>query len=214
MGSPDEADQDVVLVLAQILGAEPDGAFLFDHERAGAQSIHGDVVGGTTVRTVVERGFTLPVVELDPQERQVVANLFDHQLQAALGQLWWRVVAALQPAVALLVLELPGHVDHVRALVAAIGQRDLASELLLIASEQGPAEEADLRAGVVDVVLALDLEAGGVQHRGQCVSENRAASVADLQRSGRVGRDEFDLDAMSGALIDPAPLVSCVDHGE
>ena len=154
------------------------------------------------------------MVELDPHQRQVVTNLFDHQLQPALREFCGRILAALQPAVACFILELLGHVDHIGALVAAFGQRDLASELLLIASEQGAAEEPDLRAGVIDVVLALDLKSGGVEHRGQRIAEDCAASVADLQRAGRVGRDELDLHPMAFAQIDAAPLVARVDHGE
>ena len=75
-------------------------------------------------------------------------------------------------------------------------------------------EEGDLSAGVVDVVLALDIAAGGGEHGGEGVAEHCAASVADLERPGGVGGDEFDLDALRSAGGGAAPLVAGGDHVE
>ena len=210
-------DQDVVLVLAQVLGAEPDCAFLLDHIGTVAQAAHGDVVGRFAVCAgglAVEGRFALPMVEFDSEEGEVVADLVDHELQPALGEFAGRVFVAVQPAISRFVFELLGHIDHVGALVAAVGQGDFASELLLVAGEEGATEESDLGAGVVDVVLALDIEAGGVEQRGEGVAEHGSASVADLQGAGRISGDELDLDAMSSAEFDAAPLVARFDHGQ
>ena len=56
-----------------------------------------------------------------------------------------------------------------------------------------------LRAGVVVVVLALDLPAGPRQHARQAVAERGVAAGADVQRAGRVGADELDLHAPAAA---------------
>ena len=102
--------------------------------------------------------------------------------------------------------EAPAEFGHVRAGVAVFGQRGLAAERLQVAGEQGAPEQLRLRAGVVDVVLALHVVAGGVEHGGQRVAEHRASPVADLQRPGRVGGDEFDLHLRAAALVSASPV--------
>ena len=58
----------------------------------------------------------------------------------------------------------------------------------------GFAEEADLPPPVVDVILALDVESRGCQHPRRHIANDRAAGVAEEQRSGGIGADELDLD--------------------
>ena len=60
-------------------------------------------------------------------------------------------------------------------------------------------ENIDLRAGVVDVILALDLEPGLGQQRRERVADDSAPAVADMHWPGRVGRDEFDIDPLAAA---------------
>src|SRR5271170_2113618 len=60
-------------------------------------------------------------------------------------------------------------------------------------------ESVDLRAGVVDVVLALDLEPGLGQQCRKRVTNDSSPAVADMHWPGRVGRDEFDIDPLAGA---------------
>src|SRR5439155_9609616 len=72
-----------------------------------------------------------------------------------------------------------------------------------------------LATGVVEVVLALDVVAGRLQDIRQSVTQRGVASVPDVQGSGWVGGDEFDLDALSGALgsvAEPIPLHEDVDE--
>ena len=116
------------------------------------------------------------------------------------------VVGVGEPAVAVGLGDLGGEIDHVCALVAAVGEVGVAAVGLAVAGEEGLAEESDLSAGVVDVILALDLAAGGGENGGEGVAEHGAASVADLERTGGIGGDEFDLDAGAVAVIAGAPL--------
>ena len=60
-------------------------------------------------------------------------------------------------------------------------------------------ENVHLPAGVVDVILAVHVEAGGAQQIGDRRAVRRAAPVADMQRPGRIGRHELDLHALAGA---------------
>ena len=62
----------------------------------------------------------------------------------------------------------------------------------------------DLAARVVEVVLARDLVAGRLEHAAQQVAHERAARVADRQRTGRVGGHELDVDLRGVATLDPA----------
>src|SRR5699024_4321631 len=50
----------------------------------------------------------------------------------------------------------------------------------------------NLRAGVVVVVLALDAPSAGGKQTRHAVAQGGVATVADVQRAGGVGRDEFD----------------------
>src|SRR5688500_8972917 len=50
-----------------------------------------------------------------------------------------------------------------------------------------------LGAGIVVVVLALDLPASLGQHARQAVADGRVARMPNVQRPGWVGTDEFDL---------------------
>ena len=56
-------------------------------------------------------------------------------------------------------------------------------------------ERIDLGAGVVDVVFAGDIEAGLGKQCRQGVADDRAPSMTDMHRPGRIGRDVFDVDA-------------------
>src|SRR5262249_36644959 len=66
-------------------------------------------------------------------------------------------------------------------------------------------EIVDLRAGIVVVELALDVPAGRRQQAGEAVADRRRTAVADVQRAGRVRRDELDL-----YLALPARFVAAV----
>ena len=54
-------------------------------------------------------------------------------------------------------------------------------------------QNIDLRATIVDIVLARHLIAGEIQHRGQSIAKYRTAGVAHMQWTGGVGRDIFNI---------------------
>ena len=85
--------------------------------------------------------------------------------------------------------ELGREVGHVVALVAVLGER-----LAAMQRRDGCAEDADLAARIVEVVLARDALAAGLEDAAEQVADERAARVADVQRPGRVGRHELDVD--------------------
>ena len=77
---------------------------------------------------------------------------------------------------------------HVVALVAVLGHR-----LVARAGADRLAELVDLRARVVEVVLAADLVAGELEHPRERVAVGGVAAAGGGQRAGRVGRDELDV---------------------
>src|SRR5690606_37080532 len=88
----------------------------------------------------------------------------------------------------------PVGVGHVLDVVAVVGlRRPLGVAGLEPAQARlgGAGQVLDLDAGVVVVELALALPAVGVEHAGDAVADRRGAAMADVQRTGRVGRDVF-----------------------
>ena len=74
-------------------------------------------------------------------------------------------------------------------------------------------EDVHLRAGVVDVVLGGDFRAGGTEHAGDGVAQRSPAGVADVQRAGGVGGDEFHVDHVAGERRVGAVLRAGFDDG-
>jgi hypothetical protein len=54
----------------------------------------------------------------------------------------------------------------------------------------------DLLAGIVVIELARYRAALPLEQRGDRIAERRLAAMADVQRAGRIGRNELDLDLL------------------
>ena len=86
-----------------------------------------------------------------------------------------------------------GDLVDVAAAVAVLG-----CGLAQGAGQQRAAEAVDLGAVVVEVVLAGDLGAGHREDPAQRVADRGPPHAADVQRTGRVGRDELEVDLLAG----------------
>ena len=73
----------------------------------------------------------------------------------------------------LFVADFPGEVDDVFALVAAGGEFGVLTVGLHVAGVDGGVEEFHLGAGVVDVVFAGDVVAGGLEEGGEGAGRGR-----------------------------------------
>ena len=100
----------------------------------------------------------------------------------------------------------------VGGLAAAAGARIAASrpcasveELAARAGLHRGAEELRLRAVVVDVELAMDVVPAEGQQARDGVAVGRVARAADVDRTGRVGADELDVDPQRRVRAAPAP---------
>jgi hypothetical protein len=91
--------------------------------------------------------------------------------------------------------------------VAVVGKGLVLAEGLGVTGVEALAELAHLGAGVVDVVLPLDLKPRGLQHAGQGVADDGVSCRPDGDGASRVGADELDLDALPSAEIDVAPIL-------
>ncbi len=91
-------------------------------------------------------------------------------------------------------MELGRHVDEILTLVSVLLRRLPA----LVTRVEGVAEHVELRAGVVQVVLAVHLGALGREEIRDRVADRDPPPATGVQRPGGVGRDELE--------VDPAPL--------
>ena len=105
------------------------------------------------------------------------------------------VLGRRREAVAVFAQDVLRQLDDVLALVIVLSQRDVTSERLLIAFPDAARQVLHLRAGVVVVVLALDLPSRSVEHASDAVAERGITRRADVNGPGRVRADEFNLDA-------------------
>jgi hypothetical protein len=99
------------------------------------------------------------------------------------------------PGKALLVriAHLPRHVDDVVPLVAIGRKRHLDPEKDQVAQPGRQRQDVHLPTGIVDVVLALDVESGKIEQRRKRCPVSSPPPVPDVQRPGRICRNELDL---------------------
>ena len=96
--------------------------------------------------------------------------------------------------------------SHVLAAVAPLGERHDLAAGLEIAQPDRHDEDVHLPPGVVHVELARDARAGELEELRERVAVGGAAAMADVERPGRICRDELDLDGF-GLRRSGAPVV-------
>ena len=88
---------------------------------------------------------------------------------------------------------LGAHLAHVVALVTVGREGNALAAEFKVAQPARERQDVHLPAGVVHIVLTRHVPAGIGQQAGKAGAVGRTTAVADVQRAGRVGRDEFDL---------------------
>ena len=189
-------DNDPVLVVAEIGAAQPErtvlviSVALFPQLRAGG----GHRIIGEQ-RTLAE-----PDVEGHAEGFQVFLQRRQFFLQGDLFEDLAPLGGTDQQIATAGVVDDPlGGVDDIFAVVAVFRELHSLSQELQIAGFHRSRQIVDLVAGVVDVEFFLDVVAGGAHQVGQGTAEGRAAAVSDMQRAGRVGADELNLDLLPAA---------------
>ena len=177
---------DPVLVVAERGGAEPGGAIRLVDVAGCAQSLDGTL----DPAAVVERALLLPHVEVHAEPLEAGLDAGAHALGGPGAHDPRRVVGSRRRFLRHVGRELRGQLLDVVAPVAVLG------DLGAVAPRQDREPEVEhLRPEVVEVVLAGDLVADGGQHARQDVADEGATRVADVERPGRVGAHELDVDA-------------------
>ena len=142
---------------------------------------------------VVQRALGLPDVEAHAEMRQRGLDAGAHSLRCpgaddpvgvGVGLARW----PRRPCPDL-VRQLGRQLGDIGPAIGLLGQRQSAAE-----RPHRGAKDADLDPEVVEVVLARDAMPGALQHATQEVADEGAARVADVQRAGRVGGHELDVD--------------------
>ena len=205
--APVRLAQHAVLVVAVGGGAQPQRTALLEQHAALGERLQrrADAV------LVVQPALVEEHVEPHPESREIIALLrlqrLDGERAAHVRPLGRRHVG--EPR-ALHREELVGELDQVGAVVALLGDRRLAAHALLHPRPQRLAEAHDLAPRVVHVELARDRVALPLEQRAHAIAQRRAAPVRHVQRPGRVGRDELDVDR-ERPLWAPAPVVGAGD---
>ncbi len=193
-------------------GSEPDRAVGLVDGAGRAEPLDR----GVDLALLGERALRHVGVEPDPEPCERGLDLHEHATRALVPQ-------ALEPVVRweiggsgpLLLEDVPRDLGDVLPVVPVLRHVGLATEQLQVPGlDRGP-EPVHLPARVVEVVLALDGPARGLEHPSERVAERGIASVADVQRTRRVRADELDLRAGAGRLGAPVggPAVDDLAQG-
>ena len=202
-------DEDAVLVVAVGGRAQPHSAALVEDLTALTQTLdrRGNRAGGVQGVLVEEH------VEVGAEGVQALLNLSEHQLDAAsaedldglfLGQ-GDRVGLAGRARVG---ADLVGDVGDVLAAVAVLG--DLAAHR---AGVEGVREAVDLRAVVVEVVLAGHGGTGGGHEASQRIADRGPAGATQVHGAGRVRRHVLEVDRASREGLVAAVRGAGLDDG-
>ena len=113
-------------------------------------------------------------------------------------------------------LDLLRHVAHIPALIDVCRKRQLRTVQFQIAQPGGQRKNIHLPPGIVHIVFARHPVASRIQHIRQACAVRRTAPVPDMQRTGRVGRNELHLHLaprpQCAAPVSVASLQHRLDH--
>ncbi len=100
------------------------------------------------------------------------------------------------------------HRDQIVARIKAHWNFNRFTQRLAVAQESRAGQRIDLRSGIVDVIFLGHLVACVGQKRCQRVAINGAARMAHMHRTGRIGRNIFDIDLLALPHIGPSEIVA------
>ena len=131
-------------------------------------------------------------VEVDAELVQALLDLGEHHLDARGAEHLLRLGVGKLERAGVLGQHCLRDVVDVGAAVAVLGHRPA-----LRAGQQRAAEPVDLAAVVVEVVLPGDLGAGLGEDAPERVADGGPPDATDVQRAGRVGGDELEVDLLA-----------------
>ena len=199
---PVAPDQRAILVVAERRRPEPHGALRLEHVPRLAKPPDG----GIDLPRLRELPFGDVGVEPHAEPVQGGPDAVEDPPGPLVAEAGHPLLGRnVREGVAVLLQDVPCEVHDVVTVVAVLRHLRLAPQELQVPGLHRGAEPVHLPAGVVEVVLALDPPPGRLEEAGERIAERRVAGVADMQRAGRVRRDELDL---NGSAVRLGPSVS------
>jgi len=185
-------DDDAVLVVPEVGAAQPPGALGLVEVAVVLEGLDGLLHGtgleqGVLVEEDVELGAELGEGPLDVGEHEVHALGTEDLLNLPVG-----VVRPVRGGLD----DLVGDVGDVVSAVAV-----LRGGLTLGRGDERPGEPVDLGAVVVEVVLARDLCAAGGENAAERIADGGPPGTSEVDRAGRVGGDELQVDPLTGVVV-------------
>ena len=235
------AHHHAVLLVAEGAGAEPGGAIALVQVPGGAQLVqrlahrargaeralaepvvvvHAELaqvladVGQAGLEAGIEHDAVVGLAEqlLGARDQRVDVGLLVAALRLVRRQALGDLVAGVAQAVALAPAQFAADLDHVVALVAVVGEAHRHAAEVEVAQPHAHRQDVHLAAVVVDVVLAIDRVAVGLEQVAQGRAIGRAAAVAHVQRTVRIGRDELKHHRLARAGIGAAVALATLEH--
>ena len=196
-------DHHTVLVVAKVRGAQPPrvvsliqvAVFL----QGGNRLIH---------RTRFEQRVLVEVhVEVHAEIVQRLLNLREHHLHASSAEGLLHFSISAFESIGLLFDDRLSDLANIIAPVTI-----LRGWIPLGSSNQRTREAVDLATVVVEVVLAGHLRARSLKHAAQRVTHRSPAGTAEVNRAGRVRRDEFQVHLLAGVDVGVAKRGTLLEH--
>ena len=106
----------------------------------------------------------------------------------------------------------PDGLEIVAGIEAFRDRADVLAKRLAVTEEGRAREHVHLGARVVDIIFARDGVAGEGEQGGERIAEHGAAAMADMHRSGRVGRHIFDVHRLAFAQRASAITRALLEH--
>ncbi len=139
---------------------------------------------------LVQRVLVEVDVEIHPEVVQALPDLAEHELHPVRPE-----ALRLRRTIERSEVDVAGGDDARRDVVDVLtAVAVLRGWLAEVGRDERASEAVDLRPVIVEVVLARDEAALGLEDASERVADRRPARAADVNRSGRVGRDELEVD--------------------
>src|SRR5690606_1680829 len=147
-------------------------------------------------------------VEVDAELVEGGLDLVEHQCHAARAEPLLGLVVGQVEHSGLGGDDGGGDIADVAAGVAVLGRSPASS-----GGEKAPGEPVDLSAVVVEVVLPGDVRTGRGEDPGQCITDGSPSRAAQMDRAGRVRRDELEVDPLACQQVRASVCGARLDDG-
>ena len=196
-------DDHAILVVPVVGGPQPFGATLLIHRAQLGQPGDGTVDGAGLVQVVLVE----VDVERDAKVMQRRLYLGEHQVDAQRAEPFQSLrVGQVENA------RVSRHHGSSDVVDVGAGIAILGGRITFGSSQQRRRETIDLGSMVVEVVLAGHLGARELEDARQCITDGCPSGAPEVDRAGRVGRDELHVDPVASLRVAATIGRPCLDN--